>query len=308
MRRFLKTHPDWHVVNFDKLTYAGNKANLKDIETNPRYRFVQGDVCDFNDLKKASEGVSAIIHFAAESHVDRSIDDDVEFLRTNVLGTRNVLEVVKQLKISRYVHISTDEVYGSIAKGHVTEDASLSPNSPYSASKASGDLLARSYQKTFHIPVIITRSSNNFGPYQYPEKVIPLFITNLIEKKKVPLYGTGQNRRDWIYVEDNCEAVEAVFDKGEVGEIYNIGGDNELSNQELTRTILKRFGLGEEWIELVKDRPGHDFRYAIDSSKMRKIGFKPRHRFDEALEKTIHWYQTHEDWWRPLKVDKFTLK
>lgn len=216
--------------------------------------------------------------------------------------------MVKQLKISRYVHISTDEVYGSIAKGHVTEDASLSPNSPYSASKASGDLLARSYQKTFHIPVIITRSSNNFGPYQYPEKVIPLFITNLIEKKKVPLYGTGQNRRDWIYVEDNCEAVEAVFDKGEVGEIYNIGGDNELSNQELTRTILKRFGLGEEWIELVKDRPGHDFRYAIDSSKMRKIGFKPRHRFDEALEKTIHWYQTHEDWWRPLKVDKFTLK
>ena len=308
IRRFLKSHSEWNVVNFDKLTYAGNLANLRDVEENPRYRFVPGDVSDLAALEKACDNTDAIIHFAAETHVDRSIDADDAFLKTNVWGTRNVLEVVRRHKILRYVHISTDEVYGSLETAHADENFPLKPNSPYAASKASGDLLVRAYQNTFGVHAVIVRSSNNFGPYQFPEKVIPLFITNLLEKKKVPLYGRGDNRRDWIYVEDNCEAIEGIFDRGKDGEIYNIGGGNELSNRELTLKILSLFKLGEEWIELVTDRPGHDFRYALDATKLKKLGIRPRHSFDEALEKTLAWYQSHPEWWRPLRKDKFTLK
>ena len=308
IRRFLSNHTDWELVNFDKLTYAGNPANLADVEKNPRYRFVQGDICDRQALEKTASGVQALIHFAAETHVDRSIDDDQNFLNTNVLGVRNVLEIIRRFKIPRYLHISTDEVYGSIPNGKATELFDLRPNSPYAASKAAGDLLVRAYRETFGIPAVIVRSSNNFGPCQYPEKVIPLFITNLLEKKKVPLYGKGENRRDWIYVEDNCEAIETVFEKGEDGEIYNVGGASELSNRELTGKILHYFEKGEEWIEFVADRLGHDFRYALDSSKVAGLGFRPRHSFDEALAKTVEWYRTHSDWWQPLRKDKFTLK
>jgi dTDP-glucose 4,6-dehydratase len=308
VRRFLKSHADWELVNFDKLTYAGNPANLKDVEKNPRYRFVRGDVCDLAAVEKASQGVDAIVHFAAETHVDRSIDDTRDFLQTNIWGTNNLLEVVRRHQIRRYLHISTDEVYGSIEKGAATEESTLAPNSPYAASKAAGDLLVRAYQKTYGTPALIIRSSNNFGPNQYPEKVIPLFVTNLLEKKKVPLYSRGENLRDWIYVEDNVEAIEFLFDRGATGEIYNVGGGREMTNRELTAKLLTQFGLGEEWIEYVADRPGHDFRYALDCSKVRKLGIKPRHSFDEALAKTVAWYREHPEWWQPLRKDKFTLK
>jgi dTDP-glucose 4,6-dehydratase len=308
VRRFLKTHPDWQVTNFDKLTYAGNPENLRDVEKNPRYRFVKGDVCDLLALEKVCQEMDAVIHFAAETHVDRSIEDDRDFLRTNIWGTHNLLEMVRRFKISRYVHISTDEVYGSIERGDASEDFPLAPNSPYAASKAAGDLLVRAYQKTYRIPALILRSSNNFGPYQYPEKVIPLFITNLLEKKKVPLYARGENRRDWIYVEDNCEAIEALFDRGEPGQIYNVGGGNEMSNRELTLKLLAQFSLSEDWIESVPDRPGHDFRYALDCSKIRKMGIRPRHSFDQALTETVAWYREHPEWWQPLRKDKFTVK
>lgn len=316
IRRFLKTHPEWAVVNFDKLTYAGNPANLREIEKNPAYSFIRGDLTKPSAVTKACEGVGAVIHFAAETHVDRSIDDDRNFLNTNIFGTRNLLEAARRRKISRFIHISTDEVYGSVEKGEASEQSSLEPNSPYAASKAAADLLIRAYQKTYGFQVMIVRSANNFGPYQYPEKVIPLFITNLLEKKKVPLYSRGENRRDWLYVEDNCEAIELIFERGVAGEIYNVGGGNEMSNRELTQKILDLFGCGEEWIEYVADRPGHDLRYAIDSSKVRGLGFRPRHSFDEALEKTVAWYRNHPDWWQrssprrgqALRRDKFTLK
>lgn len=308
VRRFLKTHPDWKVINFDKLTYAGNPTNLKEVEANPRYRFIKGDICDLGSIEKACEGVSVIVNFAAETHVDRSIEDDRDFLNTNIFGVRNLLEIIRRRKIERYMHISTDEVYGSIEKGFASENSPLQPNSPYAASKASGDLLVRAYQRTFGIQAVIVRSCNNFGPYQFPEKVIPLFITNLLEKRKVPLYSRGENRRDWIYVEDNCEAVEALLDRGVGGEVYNVGAKSELTNRELTSKILKLFGVGEEWIEYVPDRPGHDFRYAVDCSKIEKLGIQPRHTFDEALEKTAAWYRSHPEWWQPLRKDKFTLK
>lgn len=308
IRRFFKNHLDWEVLNFDKLTYAGNQKNLSDIEKNPRYRFCKGDICDLDRLNEVSEGIDGVVHFAAETHVDRSIDRDEGFLQTNILGTRNILEIVRRNKISRLAHVSTDEVYGSVEKGSADEEAALRPNSPYAASKAAGDLLVRAYIKTFGISAVIVRSSNNFGPNQFPEKVIPLFITNLLERKKVPLYSRGENRRDWIYVEDNCEAIEFIFEKGKAGEIYNVGGGNELSNRELTSKILNHFGMGEEWIELVPDRPGHDLRYALDGAKLRRLGFLPRHPFDQALKETISWYQNHPDWWQPLRKDKFTLK
>ena len=308
IRLFLKTHADWQVINFDKLTYAGNPANLRDLERSPAYRFIRGDINDDQAVAKTCEGVEAIVHFAAETHVDRSIDDDRSFLATNILGTRNLLEAACRLKIERFLHISTDEVYGSIKTGHASEAAILQPNSPYAASKAAADLLVRAYQKTFGLRALVTRSSNNFGPYQFPEKVIPLFVTNLLEKKKVPLYSRGENRRDWIFVEDNCEALELIFDRGEPGEIYNVGGGNEMSNRELTEKVLGLFGRGEESIEFVPDRPGHDFRYAIDSSKLQRLGFRPRHSFGEALEKTVAWYRNHPEWWQPLRKDKFTIK
>jgi dTDP-glucose 4,6-dehydratase len=308
IKQFLQSHPDWKVHNLDKLTYCGSRENTRSLEGQKNYQFIHGDVCDPGMVFPVMENSQLVVHFAAETHVDRSIDNADDFLRTNILGTRVLLEAARRCKVQRFVHISTDEVYGSIDKGAAAEDAPLLPNSPYSASKASADLLARSYWKTYQVPVVITRSSNNYGPNQFPEKVIPLFITNLLEGKKVPLYGDGRNQRDWIYVEDNCRAIQLVAEKGEPGEIYNIGAGKELTNLVLTQTILKEMGAGQDSVHHVEDRLGHDLRYAVDTSKIKNLGFSMKWNFDEGLRETIAWYRKHEDWWKPLKKDKFTLK
>jgi len=299
----MNSHPEVGIINLDILTYAGNLNNLKSVEKNPRYAFIKGDICD-PDIVNAiikKHRVDTIIHFAAESHVDRSITQASEFVRTNVLGTQNLLECARHQPISRFIHISTDEVYGSTLKGSFKENDILSPSSPYSASKAGSDLLALSYFKTYNLPVIITRCTNNFGPYQYPEKLIPLFVTNLIGGKKIPVYGTGKNIRDWIHVGDHCRAVEFVLDKGTTGEIYNIGGGNEKTNIEITEKILKFLKKDDSSIEYVTDRPGHDFRYSLDCSKLLKMGWRPRQSFEEGLKDTVEWYIRNEWWWRPLK-------
>jgi dTDP-glucose 4,6-dehydratase len=308
VRYFLAAHPGARVVNLDKLTYAGNLRNLEEVGEHPGYEFVRGDVTDPLAVARAMKGADAVLNFAAETHVDRSIQDPSSFVKTNCLGVYQLLEKARETAVPRFIQISTDEVYGSIAEGSFREESSLRPSSPYSASKAAGDLLAQSYYVTYKCPVIIVRSVNNFGPFQYPEKVIPLFITNLIEGKKVPLYAKGDNVRDWIHVEDNCRAIDLVLAKGVAGETYNVAAGNELTNIELTRRILRAFGRGEEAIERVPDRPGHDYRYSCDASKIRRLGFAPRFAFDEALEQTIDWYRRREDWWRPLKTDAFTLK
>lgn len=308
VRRFLKTHPDWDLINFDKLTYCGNPANVKECEANSRYQFIKGDICDDKAVDAAMQKAQAVVHFAAETHVDRSIHSADDFLKTNIFGTRVLLEAALKHKIQRFLHISTDEVYGSLDTEHADETYPLMPNSPYSAAKASSDLLVRAYGKTYGLPVLITRSSNNYGPNQFPEKVIPLFITNLMEGKKVPLYGKGLNRRDWIFVEDNCAAVELVFDKGIPGEIYNIGAGHELTNLELTHSLLKEMGEGQDKINPVSDRPGHDFRYGLSIEKIKKMGFKPSCTFADGLKKTVDWYRQNTGWWQPLKKDQFTLK
>jgi len=303
IRHMLDTHPDLEIVNYDILTYAGNLDNLKGIDKQPRYSFIKGDICDQNlvnaTLKKFP--VDAIVHFAAESHVDRSITDPSAFVKTNVLGTHTLLEAARKHSIPKFIHISTDETYGSIMNGSFKETDILSPSSPYSASKAGSDLLALSYFTTFHLPVIVTRCTNNFGPYQFPEKLIPLFITNLIEGKKVPVYGTGRNIRDWIHVNDHCRAVEFLLDNGIPGEVYNIGGGHEKTNLEITDKILELLGKDKSVIEYVTDRPGHDFRYSLDCSKLQKMGWKPRYSFEEALEETVAWYRQNAWWWQPLK-------
>jgi len=291
IRHLINKYSDYRITNLDALTYAGNPDNLKDVESSQNYEFVKGDICDEKIVGKLTPGVDTIINFAAETHVDRSIDDASSFVRTNVFGTYTLLEAAKKNKTKLFLQIGTDEVYGSIEKGFSKEPDPLEPNSPYSASKASADLLARSYHVTYGLPVIITRSSNNFGPYQYPEKVIPLFTTNLLKGKKVPLYGDGKNERDWVYVIDNCEAVDFVLHKGRMGEIYNIGGGTPLANIDLTHKLLKETGRDESFIEYVKDRPGHDRRYALDTSKINKLGWKPRHSFEEALKETVKWYR-----------------
>jgi len=298
---FLKGHPEDSLVNLDNLSYAGNLENLKDIEENFNYRFIKGDICDRKVVEESMQGCDAVINFAAESHVDRSIADASPFIQTNVYGTFVLLETAKKYNIPCFVQISTDEVYGSIKEGLFSENSPLKPNSPYAASKASADLICLSYYKTYEFPIIITRSSNNFGPFQYPEKLIPLFITNLLEGKKVPVYGKGKNIRDWLYVEDNCRAIDLVITKGKVGEIYNIGAGNEKTNLFITETILKKMGKGIDMIEFVKDRPGHDFRYSLDCSKIKKLGWKPKISFEEGIEKTISWYQENEVWWKKLK-------
>ncbi len=308
IRGFLKSHPEWKVINLDLLSYCGNMDNNKELNDSSRYQFIQGDIRDEKAVDAAMQSADGVIHFAAESHVDRSIDDPSAFLLTNVLGTRIMLDAARRHKVRRFIQISTDEVYGSLATGAADENANLLPNSPYSASKAAADLLVRAWRETYHYPAILVRSTNNFGPYQFPEKVIPLFVTNLLEGKKVPLYGNGENRRDWIYVEDNCRAIELVFDKGQEGEIYNIGGGNEKSNIELTRCILSLMNKGLEMIQPVTDRPGHDFRYSVDTSKLEKLGFKSKWSFENALKTTIDWYKNNASWWQPLKRDKFTLK
>ncbi len=299
----MNSHPDVEIINLDVLTYAGNLNNLKSVDKNPRYTFIRGDICDQNIVNSILDRyrVDTIVHFAAESHVDRSITKSSEFVRTNVLGTQNLLECARHHLIEKFIHISTDEVYGSTITGSFTENNILSPSSPYSASKAGSDLLALSYFTTYKLPVIITRCTNNFGPCQHPEKLIPLFVTNLLEGRKVPVYGTGKNVRDWIHVSDHCQAVEFLLKKGNFGEIYNIGGGNEMTNIEITEKILAFLKKDESLIEYVTDRPGHDFRYSLDCSKLRNMGWSPRYSFEEGLKDTVEWYIRNEWWWRPLK-------
>jgi dTDP-glucose 4,6-dehydratase len=305
IRHVLAAHPDDRVVNLDKLTYAGNPANLADLAGDSRYLFVQGDVCDAKVVRDVMRGVDAVLNFAAESHVDRSLMEPDAFLRTDVFGVFTLLEAVKELKIARFLHISTDEVYGSVERGSSRESDPVRPSNPYSASKAGGDLLALAYWHTHRVPVLITRSSNNFGPYQYPEKVIPLFVTNALDDKPLPLYGDGRNVRDWLYVLDNCAGIDLVLRKGGEGEVYNIGGGHEVENIVLTRQILQLTGKPETLMQPVKDRLGHDRRYSVDSHKVRQLGWTPRHRFGDALRTTVAWYREHEAWWRPLKSGEF---
>ncbi len=301
IRYVLGKYPNVRVVNYDKLTYAGNLENLADVEGDARYEFIRGDICDSKAVLEAMEGCDAVVNFAAESHVDRSITGPAEFIETNVCGTQVILDAVKKLKVERLLHISKDEVYGSIEAGSFKETDRLNPSSPYSASKAAADLLCNSYFVTFGVPVIVSRSSNNFGPYQFPEKIIPLFVTNALEDIPVPVYGDGLNVRDWTYVEDNCAALDAILREGKPGEVYNVGAGNEVSNLELTRRILDILGKDESLIRYVADRPGHDRRYSIDSSKVRALGWAPRLDFDEALRLTVEWYRDNEGWWRKLK-------
>jgi len=297
----LEKYNDHRVINLDMQTYAGNPDNLKDVEKNPNYSYVKGDICDPTVVDKVMQKVDNVVHFAAESHVDRSIEDASAFVRTNVLGTFTLLESARKYKVSRFIHISTDEVYGSRERGSFREKDRLTPSSPYSSSKASSDLLAQSYYLTHKLPVIITRCTNNYGPYQYPEKLIPLFITNLLENKKVPVYGTGKNVRDWIYVLDHCKAVDFVLHNGIPGEIYNIGGGAARSNIDITKKIIKSLDADESMIEYVKDRPGHDFRYSLNCTKLLKLGWVPEHGFNEALESTVRWYVENQWWWKKLK-------
>ena len=297
----LEKYPGYKVLNLDKQTYAGNPDNLLEIEKNPKYSFVHGDICDNDVVNSVMQKVDQVVHFAAESHVDRSIEDASVFVKTNVLGTFTLLDAALRHNIKKFIHISTDEVYGSIINGSFKETDILTPSSPYSSSKAGSDLLARSYFITHKLPVIITRCTNNFGPYQYPEKLIPLFITNLLEKRKVPVYGTGKNVRDWIYVLDHCKAIDFVLHKGITGEIYNIGGGSEITNIDITKKILDILGKDGSMIEYVKDRPGHDIRYSLDCSKLRNLGWAPEYDFDEALKYTVKWYVENQWWWEKLK-------
>lgn len=305
---FLRKHEDISVINLDKLTYAGNRANTQNLEKDSRYEFIQGDICNAALVAQLMKQVDCVIHFAAETHVDRSISSAQDFMITNVVGTNILLEAAREAQIKKFLHFSTDEVYGSRQNGSFLESDPLNPSSPYSASKAAGDLLALAYFKTHQLPVTIVRSTNNFGPFQFPEKVIPLFITNLIEDKKVPLYADGQNVRDWLYVGDCVMGIDFILDRGKTGEIYHLGGNSELSNIELTRAILKQFGKGEEAIQYVRDRPAHDFRYSLDCSKLRRLGFEVKPKLMAHLNDTIDWYREHQAWWQPLKADAFTLK
>lgn len=306
IRHMLEKYPDYFIINLDSLTYAGNPQNLTDFRKNTHYQFIQGDICDEKVVAAAlkKNDIDTIIHFAAESHVDRSISDASLFVRTNVLGTFMLLNQALKLGVKRFIHISTDEVYGSINKGSFSEKDVLNPSSPYSSSKASSDLLARSYFITHHLPVIITRCTNNYGPYQYPEKLIPFFITNLLEGNKVPLYGSGLNVRDWLYVLDHCNAIDHVLHHGVAGEIYNIGGGEEIPNLEITKKILALLGKDESLIEYVPDRQGHDFRYSLNFTKLHTLGWHPSYKFDTALENTVQWYINNEWWWKPLKMKR----
>ena len=296
IRHVMSKHPGYRVVNLDSLTYAGNRKNLSDIESDKNYRFVKGDINDEKAVSKLVREADAIVNFAAESHVDRSIDNAKPFLKTNVLGTYTLLQAAR-MHGKKMLHISTDEVYGSIEKGSFTEESMLNPRNPYSASKAAADLLCLSYFSTYNLPVTIARSSNNFGPYQYPEKIIPLFITSLLKGKKVPVYGDGKNVRDWIFVQDNCEAIDFVLHKGKPGQIYNIPGRNEIPNIKLTRKILSIMGKDESAITFVKDRKGHDRRYSMSGKKLESLGWKPGHDLDKSLKATVDWYRNNRQWW-----------
>ncbi len=301
IRHMLGKYRDYKIINLDKMTYAGNPDNLKDVENNLNYSFVCGDICDPDVVNKVMQRVDHVVHFAAESHVDRSIEDGSVFVRTNVLGTYTLLESALKHNIKRFVHISTDEVYGSIPDGSFKETDILTPSSPYSSSKAGSDLLAQSYHITHNLPVIITRCTNNFGPYQYPEKLIPLFVTNLVDNKKVPVYGTGQNVRDWIHVLDHCKAVDFILHNGSIGEIYNVGGGAEKTNLGITQKLLEILGKNDSMIEYVEDRLGHDLRYSLDCSKLMEMGWAPEYDFNDGLKETAKWYVDNRWWWEKLK-------
>ena len=313
VRKLLRRREDVKLIALDKLTYAGNLANLQDLLENDRLAFVRGDICDAELVSELFDRhrIREVVNFAAESHVDRSILGSGPFVQANVVGTQVLLDVAKSKGVDKFLQVSTDEVYGSLPEDRpeikFTEKTPLQPNSPYSATKAAADCLVRSYYHTFKMPVLTTRCSNNYGPYQFPEKLIPLFVTNLIEGKQVPLYGDGMNVRDWLYVDDHCDAVWTVLNKGRYGEVYNIGGNNEIPNRTITETILRLMGKSwEQSVKYVKDRPGHDRRYAIDASKIRnELGWEPKHRFEQAIRTTIDWFQQNEPWWRAIKSGEY---
>ena len=307
VRQMLQNDTNCHIVNLDKLTYAGNPANLVDIEMDERYSFVHGDICDTDVVRQIfhQHKPQIIINFAAETHVDRSIGSPDDFIKTDVFGVFTLLEASKEFGVDLFLQISTDEVYGSIAEGSFCEGDPLLPSSPYSASKAGGDRLAYSYYVTYNLPVIITRASNNYGPFQYPEKLISLFVTNALEDRDLPVYGDGKNVRDWLYVSDHCSAVHFIIENGKLGEVYNVGGGNELQNIHITHQILEQLGKSADLIKFVEDRKGHDLRYSLDCSKLNQLGWMPEHSFDEALAETIHWYQSNEAWWAPIKSGEF---
>jgi dTDP-glucose 4,6-dehydratase len=305
IRLALRERPQVEIVNLDAMTYAGNPANVKDVENDPRYRFVKGDICDPAAVREAiADGVAAIVNFAAETHVDRSILDPEAFLRTDTLGTHVLLEALREREIARYLQVSTDEVYGNVEAGESLENDPLRPRSPYAASKAAGDLLALAYRTTYDAPVLVTRGSNTYGPYQYPEKIVPLFVTNLIDDRPVPLYGDGLQIRDWLYVEDHARAILQVLERGEVGGVYNIAGGSSRTNLELTRVLIEHCGRSTAThVTHVADRPGHDRRYAVNAARVRALGWKPRITFDEGIARTVAWYRANETWWRPLKAE-----
>jgi len=307
IRFMLRKNPDTQIVNFDKLTYAGNLDNLKECEGNPRYAFVRGDIANAAQVRKALSGggFDAIVNFAAETHVDRSIGSPSDFLNTDIFGTFCLLEAVREFGIPRYIQISTDEVYGTVPVGSCTETAPLNPSNPYSASKAGGDLLALSYFRTYRTPVLITRASNNYGPNQYPEKFIPLATTNALDNRPIPLYGDGMQIRDWLFVEDHCRAIQTVLMKGKEGEIYNIGGDQERPNREIAEMILALLDKPNELVRHVADRPGHDTRYSLDCSKLKKLGWQPTIPVEEGIRRTVEWYRDNRWWWEKIKSGEF---
>jgi dTDP-glucose 4,6-dehydratase len=302
VRRVLSSRgPGVSVVNLDKLTYAANPANLTDVEGRPNYRFVRGDIADPEAVRASMEGCTHVVNFAAETHVDRSLLGDASFIETDVRGVFVLLEEARRRGVERFVQISTDEVYGTIPRGSFTEESPLNPRNPYAASKAGGDRLAYSYWASHRVPVIVTRASNNYGPYQYPEKLIPLFVTNALDDEPLPLYGDGRNVRDWLYVEDHAEAIDFLLDHGAPGETYNVAGGNEMENIEITRRVLSELGKPESLIRYVDDRPGHDRRYSLDAGKLARADFVPRTPLAEGLSRTIRWYRDHPEWWRPIK-------
>ncbi|MCP3794767.1 dTDP-glucose 4,6-dehydratase [Paenibacillus sp. CH40] len=304
----LKQHPDYEIVNIDALTYAGNLENLKSIENNPKHSFIKADITDTQAIDQLmQQGIDVVVNFAAESHVDRSILEPEVFVKTNVLGTQVLLDAAKKYNVAKFVQVSTDEVYGSLGEtGLFTEETPLQPNSPYSASKAGGDLLVRAYHETFGLPVNITRCSNNYGPYQFPEKLIPLMISRALSDQQLPVYGDGLNIRDWLYVEDHCSAIDLVIHQGKLGEVYNIGGNNERTNVHIVKTVLEELGKPESLISYVQDRPGHDRRYGIDPTKtMNELGWKPKHSFETGIKETIRWYLDNEEWWTRIQSGEY---
>ena len=300
VRQILKNSDD-EVTVFDLLTYAGNKSTIADLEKNPRFNFIHGDICDQFLVAKAMKNHAAVVHFAAESHVDRSIHEPDVFVKTNCVGTNTLCKVAQELEVERFIHISTDEVYGSVTQGSSSETDPLAPRSPYSASKAGSDLIALSYYTTYDLPVVIVRSTNNYGPFQFPEKIVPLFTTNLLSNIQIPLYGDGEHIRDWCHVSDNCSAIEIVLRSGQIGEIYNVGAGNEVTNLFLTRMLLELTGQNETMIKFVDDRAGHDRRYSVNTKKIRDLGWSPKLLLEEGLSQTVKWYADNQIWWEKLK-------